>query len=201
MDTPLYGLVLVGGRSQRMGQDKAWLDYRGLPQWRYLVNLLQGHCAQVYLSVHEPEAARPYGDCPTLVDRYAYPGPINGLLSAFALHGEAAWLVLACDLPGFSEAAISRLIRQRDRRCLATAFRNPETSSPEPLAAIWEPSSRVVLEEAAAAGQYSPRRVLEGHPVHCLHPENPRHLANVNTPAEAIAFRQQRSASSPSFSA
>jgi len=41
---PLQGLVLAGGRSSRMGRDKAALDFHGEPQVHWAYRLLGPHC-------------------------------------------------------------------------------------------------------------------------------------------------------------
>ena len=41
--TPLYGLVLAGGRSSRMQRDKAALDYHGRTQLEWAMSLVQRH--------------------------------------------------------------------------------------------------------------------------------------------------------------
>lgn len=51
MAAPLYGLLLVGGKSTRMGQDKAQLIYRDdQPEWIRLHSLLNAHCEKSFLS-------------------------------------------------------------------------------------------------------------------------------------------------------
>ena len=62
MKLPIYGLLLVGGKSQRMGQDKALLRYAAETQLERGVALLQSVCAQVAISQRpEQDYPRPKG--------------------------------------------------------------------------------------------------------------------------------------------
>ena len=78
---------------------------------------------------------------PLIVDSVTGEGPVVGIRSAFAAHPNVAWLVLACDLPFLSEAAIEGLLRRRDPGALATAYISAHDGLPEPLCAIWEPAA------------------------------------------------------------
>lgn len=180
--TPLYGLVLAGGQSRRMGQDKAWLDYHGRPQLAVAADLLRAVCAQVFVSAR-PGQLLP-GAAPLIEDRLLGFGPVGGILSAMEAHREAAWLVLACDLPRLEAAALAQLSRGREPLRLATAFVSPFDGLPEPLCAIYEPPMRARLYALLARGRACPRQALIGARIALLQPECPRTLDNVNTPAE-----------------
>ncbi|HRI40659.1 MAG TPA: NTP transferase domain-containing protein, partial [Bacteroidia bacterium] len=80
-NTPLYGLVLAGGESRRMGSAKAALEYHGLPESDRMVDLLRRSCTSVYVGCREdqlsslPEHQLPISDLP----RFAGNGPIGSL--------------------------------------------------------------------------------------------------------------------------
>jgi molybdopterin-guanine dinucleotide biosynthesis protein A len=93
-------------------------------------------------------------------------------------------LVLACDLPFLSDEAIARLLRERDPRALATAYRSAHDGKPEPLCAIWEPSAAAALAQYQADGGECPRKFLIRNGARLLDLQEPRALDNVNTPEE-----------------
>ena len=182
----LLGLVLAGGRSKRMQRDKAALQYRpGETQLDAAVRLLGSRVAQVFVSVRadqrddETRAAYPH-----IVDRGDVEGPIAGISAALAAHPDAAWLVLACDLPFLDARTLDTLIAARDPHADATAFRSTHDGLPEPLCAIYEPRALAAITAHIAAGKNCPRKFLiNGHAVLLTQP-NPRALDNVNTVAE-----------------
>lgn len=182
---PLYGLVLAGGSSTRMQRDKAALAYRGQAQLDRAFELAGRHLARVYVSVRAAQAADPArARRPMIIDSVAGEGPIAGIRSALALHPEAAWLVLACDLPFLSDAVIDALIDARNPRSVATAYRSARDSLPEPLCAIWEPSAAALLAAYQDAGGHCPRKFLIRNGAPLIDLADPRALDNVNTPEE-----------------
>ena len=161
MDAPLYGLVLAGGRSSRMGRDKAALLYEGQTQLERAMALLRPHVARAYVSVRpdqKTDALR--ARFAQIEDRASDIGPMAGLLAAQAAHPEAAWLVLACDLPLLDEPTLRGLVGARDTGGLATAYRSSHDGLPEPLCAIYEPRSRAALSDYVAQGKHCPRKFL-----------------------------------------
>ena len=185
MPAPLYGLVLAGGRSTRMGQDKAALEYQGRTQLERAMELLTPLVVRAYVSVRgdqrqDPARAR----FPQLEDRIAGLGPIAGILAGQHAHPEAAWLVLACDLPLLDAATLAHLIAGRDATAPATAYRSSHDGLPEPLCAIYEPASHAALAGYVAHGKDCPRKFLIRCAARLLEEPNPRALDNVNTPAE-----------------
>jgi molybdenum cofactor guanylyltransferase len=179
---PLYGLVLAGGKSQRMGADKSLLDYHGMPQHEYVARQLSGLCQQVFHSVRPGQELA--GTAPVIPDTFTDLGPFGAILSAFREHPTAAWLVVACDLPLLDGAALQALIQQRNSSRLATAFHNPATGWPDPLVTIWEPRAYPVLLQFLAQGYSCPRKVLINSSVQLVTPTDPAILTNVNAPEE-----------------
>lgn len=182
---PIHGLILAGGSSSRMHRDKAALRYRGRNQLDRTVELAGRYVAKVFVSVRANQTADPMrAQRPMIVDSVAGTGPIVGIRSALAAHPDAAWLVLACDLPFLSDAALSQLLRERDSTSLATAYLSTHDGLPEPLCAIWEPAAAAALADYQAGGADCPRKFLMRHAARLLEPLDRRALDNVNTPEE-----------------
>ena len=117
---PVYGLILAGGVSSRMHRDKAALQYRGKSQLDRAFELASRHVSPVFVSVRASQTADPTrAHRPMIVDSVAGEGPIVGIRSALAAHPQVAWLVLACDLPFLSDAALSHEIVIGDLRLIA----------------------------------------------------------------------------------
>jgi len=188
---PVRGLILAGGSSSRMHRDKAALRYGGVNQLDRAFELARRHVPEVYVSVRASQSDDPTrARRPMIVDSVEGEGPIVGIRSALAAHPGFAWLVLACDLPFLSDAALSQLLRERDAAAIATAYRSVHDGLPEPLCAIWEPAAARELASYQAGGGRCPRKFLIREQARLLEPLDRRALDNVNTPeeyAEALA--------------
>jgi molybdopterin converting factor subunit 1 len=185
MSAPLYGLVLAGGRSTRMGADKAALSVAGRTQLEQAMALLAPRVARAFVSVRADQRAEPLRAAfEQIEDRRENLGPIAGILAALERHPDHAWLVLACDLPLLDGATLDRLVRSRAPTRLATAFRSSHDRLPEPLCAVYEPASGAALAAYVAAGGNCPRKFLMSADVELLDEPNARALDNANTPEE-----------------
>jgi molybdopterin-guanine dinucleotide biosynthesis protein A len=194
----IYGLVLAGGASTRMRRDKAALEYQGRTQLDRAFELASRHVGKVFVSVRADQRLDPTrARRPMIVDSVSSQGPIVGIRSALAAHPQAAWLVLACDLPFLSDAAIDVLLRHRDASRPATAYRSAHDGLPEPLCAIWEPAAAAALADYQAAGGHCPRKFLIRYGAHLLDLPDPRALDNVNTPEEYAQARATLDTLSP----
>ena len=116
---PLYGLVLSGGKSSRMGIDKGKLNYHGLAQKDYLYEFLSHRLDKVFISEkHDYISDNENGHI--IRDRFLHLGPKGAILSAFQLYPDAAFLVVACDLPFVDTACINQI----DNRTKCISRRN-----------------------------------------------------------------------------
>ena len=183
--TPLYGLILSGGKSTRMGTDKGLIEYHGIPQRDYLYKLLQTVCDDVYMSIR-PEQKEGFKAVTNLIlDKNEYRGPYNGLLSAHSQFPNAAWLVVACDMPLLDKSALKQLIQERNKTKIATAFATKESELPEPLCAIWEPQAlKDSIAYLQAGNGTCPRKFLINSDATLVFPEQDEVLWNANSKEE-----------------
>ncbi|MDB5131156.1 MAG: mobA [Mucilaginibacter sp.] len=180
----INGLVLAGGKSQRMGFDKGAVNWHGKEQRYYVADILQPFCKDVFISCR-PEQQQEIGvGYNTLPDTFTGLGPFGAILSAFREKPDAAWLVVACDLPLVDNETLRHLTANRDTSSIATAYKNAFDGFPEPLITIWEPKSYPVLLSFLSQGYSCPRKVLINSDINLLSAPNPDALTNVNTPGE-----------------
>ncbi len=178
----LNGLVLAGGKSERMGFDKAAINWHGREQHYHMTDLLNQYCNEVHISCRaEQQIDAGYN---RLTDTFTGLGPYGGMLSAFREQPDAAWLVVACDLPLLSERTLNNLVKNRNVSSVATTYKSPFDNFPEPLITIWEPKSYPVLLSFLSQGYSCPRKVLINTDVKVLDPPYPDELTNVNTPED-----------------
>ena len=182
----LHGLVLAGGLSRRLGRDKAAILYQGQSLLVRTVQIL----GQVVVDVRV--AVRPAQMTDVLRQQFAVipdvdagMGPAAGILAAHRQLPDAAWLVLACDMPRVTPELLGVLVARRDPRRAATAFRAAGDGLPEPLCAIYEPATLARFRShVEAGGDPSPRRWLATAEPVLLDAPGPEALGSVNTPED-----------------
>ncbi|MBX2907045.1 MAG: NTP transferase domain-containing protein [Taibaiella sp.] len=182
----LYGLVLAGGKSVRMGEDKSLISWHGKPQRLHMADLLMPLCSDVFISCRHGQDLGVPAPYKTLIDSIDAGGPIAGILSAFSAFPDVAWLVVACDLPLLDGEVLQELVRSADTSMLATVFRSPADGMPEPLIAIWEPGAAAGLRAHLENGFKCPRKFLINNSdlVLIIDNQKPESLLNANTPAD-----------------
>lgn len=191
LDRPTYGLVLTGGKSERMKRDKALISYQGRPHAQYIRDVLKNFCEEVYLSAraHQWDGTALEG-LPSLSDSVEGGGPIAGILSAFERHPDANWIVVACDLVHFNEKTVETLLANYDPQSLATAFKNREKGFPEPLCALYTPWAQPVFAAAFSQGVTCPVKILRNAEVHPIEQPDGVDLANINTVEEFAEIKK-----------
>lgn len=184
-DVPkLNGLVLAGGKSQRMGNPKDKINWHGKEQRYYAADLLAPFCDEVFISCRQDQLENFDPNYNALTDTFLNMGPFGGILSALRSQRDKAWLVVACDLPLLDEKSLGFLIENRNIEKTATTYESPFDGLPEPLITIWEPKSYPLLLNFLGSGITCPRKVLINSDTLILKPGNPDSLMNVNTPED-----------------
>jgi molybdenum cofactor guanylyltransferase len=172
------GLILSGGQSSRMGEEKRLINYHGKTQEQYLFDLLSNYFSAVYVSINQSQTT----DLPCIQDLdLGVKSPMVGIVSAFHHNPNVAWLVVACDMPFVDEKAIEFLLKHRNLEKFATAFENSEEHFPEPLLTIYEPRIFSKLQEATDEGKKSPMKVLKNLDIELLQNFDNQWIINANT--------------------
>lgn len=150
-------LILAGGESRRMGQDKASLVLDGQTLLQSVAATLQPLFAEVVVSVRQPRSDI---DLPQVCDDAAHAGPLGGLAAGLERAASPWIFAVACDMPFITAPLIEYLARQR-ADCQAVV---PVVQGyPQPLAAFY---AKDCLDEVRrllrGSGKHSLRVLLEG---------------------------------------
>ena len=181
---PTFGLVLTGGKSERMKIDKALISYKGKPHAEFIYEILAKYCDGVFLSSRKDQWMNtPLEKLPAITDIYER-GPIGGIVSAFEKHPDVNWIVVACDLVHFNEKTVEKLLAHSNDQVVATAYSNKEGGFPEALCALYTPKAYAIFKHAFASDVKCPVKVLSQTTVDLIKQEEGIDLANINTKAE-----------------
>lgn len=179
---PLKALILAGGKSVRMGRDKALIIHHDMPQFLHLKKVLDEleiessvSCRADQKSFFEEQG------CSVIEDKIINMGPLGAIISAFMQFPDNACLVVACDIPKLDKEVLLELIASRNASSIATCFQSPFDELPEPLVTVWEPKSYARMLAFVAQGYDCPRKVLINSGTTILKPSQPEKLTNVNT--------------------
>ncbi|MBL4641991.1 MAG: molybdenum cofactor guanylyltransferase [Flavobacteriaceae bacterium] len=181
----INGLVLVGGKSTRMGTDKSQLNYFGKPQKEHVKELLENNALKTYYSVQKDA-----GNENEIHDSFLNLGPFGGICSAFQKDPNSAWLVLATDLPFVNDELIELLLSKRNPSKIATAIKGKGKEFVEPLIAIYEPKAYPILLQYLAQGYSCPRKPLINSDVEIVEVDDAL-IRNINTPEEFKAVKDE----------
>ena len=181
----MKGLVLIGGKSTRMGADKSELNYHGKPQKEFVKELLENRGLKTFYSVQNN-----HGKTDEIHDSFVNLGPFGGICSAFQKDPNSAWMVLATDLPFVNQDLITLLLSKRNPAKVATAIKGKEKQFPEPLIAIYEPKAYPILLQFLAQGYSCPRKMLINSEVEIVEVDDD-FIRNVNTPQEFEAANSE----------
>jgi molybdenum cofactor guanylyltransferase len=156
---PVAGAVLAGGRSRRMGRDKALIEIDGRAMAaRVAMSMAAAGCSPVFAVGGDAGSLGAIG-LTVIDDRWPGEGPLGAIITAL-VHTEVPTVVAACDLPWLDEVTVRSLIRDVQRPgidvdlVLATAHRD------EPLCGCWMPSALGELRRSFDDGERAVHRAI-----------------------------------------
>ncbi len=177
----MKGLLFTGGKSSRMGRNKAFLEYQGRPQIVRCLELLENLCEAVFISCKKEEAElyAPYGT--VVLDQPGPPTPVNGLFSAMSQYN-SDWLCMPIDMPMVYTEDFKRLLKTKGT--LGCCFIDSDQNKPDPLLGWYSKNLLPLLRTYITEGGGSLRQVIlkNNSSFSVIKHLNPLRQINVNTP-------------------
>jgi molybdopterin-guanine dinucleotide biosynthesis protein A len=185
-------VVLAGGKSRRMGSNKALLDFGGQPLIRVLIDRIRPITNQILISSNDPSWYR-FLNFPVIPDQYIGHGPLAGLHAAMLSNNCSLYIVLACDLPNLKAPLLRNLISLAEG--YDAAIPRTRDGLAHPLCAAYRRTCLPAVENALIRGA---NKVIEAMfestlSIKWVSPEEGRFsdedLANINTLEDLRRFR------------
>ncbi|WP_372632649.1 molybdenum cofactor guanylyltransferase [Gordonia jinghuaiqii] len=204
----LAGIVLAGGRSRRMGSDKAALDWEGEPMLARVVRVVAQRCDPVFVVAGETSAAfRGIDDIRNraapgidsskvhwVTDEQEGAGPLGGLvagLAAAAAAGAELAFVCATDMPLIAPELIDELCLGLTGSTQAVIARDAQRD--HPMAGVYRTDAGPVIAEVVAAGERRMLGAIDALNTHRVGVSEPDWLVNVNAPEDLHRLRASAS--------
>lgn len=149
MITDCTAIILAGGDSDRMGQDKAMLEFSGQPLIQAVIDTMQRIFPFTILSVRQ---LRPEIKLLQVCDLQADGGPLTGLVSALAQVTTPWTFVVGCDMPFVSPALVELLAVRREKYQAVVPVVDGRL---QPLAAFYSSDCVATMRAGLALGDKS----------------------------------------------
>ena len=186
----LYGLVVCGGESSRMGSDKSLLIYHQKPQREHVYEVLQSICSEVFISCNAEQSADMDNRLPLIPDLQLFKntGPMAALLTAFTYYPDKDFIICGCDYPFISENELNGFLISLKYDRPASAFYNSDENLYEPLLALYTSDCYIMLKKQFSEKNYSLQYFLRSADAEKYYPSDLNLLKSADTPEEfAIA--------------
>jgi len=146
-------IILAGGQSRRMGQDKALIDFRGRPIIAHVIDTLRGLSSDVIVVSNRSGVYDSFGA--RVVSDYEPPaGPLGGIAAGLSAARRDLTIVVACDMPFLNSRLLRYLIEQAVD---ADAVVMQIEGKFEPLHAVYRRACLTAINQHLTAGD---RRVI-----------------------------------------
>ena len=110
METKIVGIVLSGGKSRRMGQEKGLVTYKGKALIEYAIDTLKPLCDELVISTTNDAYA--YLGLPMIADEIPNCGPIGGISTCMKVVNADIYLVVSCDVPHVPTELYADLLKE-----------------------------------------------------------------------------------------
>jgi molybdopterin-guanine dinucleotide biosynthesis protein A len=184
----IEGFVLAGGRSSRMGREKALLEIGGVPLIFRTARLVESVAGSATV-IGETEGIRALG-LRCVPDEWPGAGPLGGIATALRVSAAPWSLVVACDLPYLTRAWLEYLVG-RALESEADAVIAMNDGGAEPLCAAYRKSANATMRAAVSEGNLKVRSFLETLRGEVIEPEEWKRFdsdgylfKNMNTPED-----------------
>jgi len=183
--------ILAGGKSSRMGEDKALRLFHGKPLLQYALETARQIGDRIFILSHHPEH-QVFG-CPLLADHFPDSGAAGGIDSMLHHEMPGEKFLLSCDMPMVDVPAINQL-RDHHRNGSITIYKT--ATFPEPLVGIYSSDQAISWRKGLENQVYKLSHLLEKCNTQYIDAEqvmkiNPLFFMNVNDKNDILALEKQ----------
>jgi molybdopterin-guanine dinucleotide biosynthesis protein A len=147
------GIILAGGKSKRMGEDKSLLKFRGKTLLQRIIDEQNKILNNVYVIGKE---SKNFEDAIGVKDKIFDKGPIGGLFTAISEIRSEWYLITPCDMPFVSHTHLSKLLDHRNTGDFDAVIAESENGI-EPLVAVYNRNIFNKMEENIKNKNYAVR--------------------------------------------
>jgi len=186
---PFTGLILAGGRSRRMGTDKAFLPIDGEPLISRVATVISAAGAQQILVIGGDRGRLEQLGFEVRCDRNPGEGPLDGLVTGLRAMSTEWAFVTACDHPSL-DADLPGLLLDRALESDVDACVPLVAGVSQVLAAIYRARVADILDAAYSRGERSVRRAIKAAEITELDDVEPRWFVDLDDVADVEAFEE-----------
>ena len=159
----VYGIVMCGGKSSRMGTDKSRIIYHKKEQRYHVYEMLQSICEDVFISCNKEQQHFIDKEYNVIADENSYNaiGPLGGILSSFKKLPKGNLFVVGCDYPYLTSKVLEDFISSVKATTIVAAFYNNKEELYEPLLAYYSHHCLPSLLKMFAENNYSLQHFLK----------------------------------------
>lgn len=180
----LTAIILAGGKSSRMGQDKAFIPWNGKRFIEHSIAAADSVASRVVLSGDKQRLT--FLGLKVIEDVETDQGPVYALASCFSQIADKKVLVLSCDVPQVSSEDLQVLIKKHDTCADVTCFEYKNKVMP--LIGIYNRSAFEAFKYAMKNKERKLFSVLNHLKVKTLEYKGEGGLMNINTPEDVKAL-------------
>ena len=149
------GIILAGGKSSRMGQDKALMEFDRIPIIQHIATLLKDFTSEIIVASNN-EDHHSYANF-GVTDTYKNSGPMAGIEAGLNAASNKSCLVLSCDSPFITKSILVELTSEKDNEAIIATC----NGRIHPLIGIYRKSSIQTIQSHLDQKQFKMRRLLE----------------------------------------
>lgn len=183
----IAGYILAGGENKRMrGRKKAFLQYKGKPFWKWIVEAMD-MTDEIYISVagkeeYEFDGEYCFEKYQLVEDLYEKRGPLGGILSGLSICEEFALLIMPCDMIGCRKETLDELVEVYQKYKMPVFYKEKDNVLPFP--GIYTKSMLPIINEMMKDRNYKLRDLLRTERIPIVYLEKQgiqENMKNVNT--------------------
>lgn len=190
---PMTGIILAGGKSSRMGRNKAFIEWDGVPLIERSLEVFHSVFSQVLISSNHPELYAKYG-VEVVQDNILDRGPLGGLEACLRVAQFEYSFFAACDMPFLDHRVIRFMAERIDRAHILV----PDVDGGlHPLHSFYHKDCLTIIEKRLKAQEVKLMDLLQVLPVKYIKEEEFKDfpqirlcVSNVNTPQEYLRLQQ-----------